>query len=69
MKFRGRGQNQPKIQQVEKKEAGRTNISGISRLKFSALIYMGDSDYSPYTPFTVSKNRGDHGNFFKLLTR
>jgi hypothetical protein len=23
--------------------------SGISRLKFSALIYMGDSGYSPYT--------------------
>jgi hypothetical protein len=22
--------------------------SGISRLKFSALIYMGDSGYSPY---------------------
>lgn len=26
-----------------------TNISGISRLKFSALIDMGDSGYSPYT--------------------
>jgi hypothetical protein len=26
-----------------------TNISGISRIKFSALIDMGDSGYSPYT--------------------
>ena len=37
MKLRVRGQNQPKIQRFEKKEAGRTKISGVSRLKYSAL--------------------------------
>ena len=38
MKFCGRGQIQPEIQMVESIEARKADISGVSRLKFYALV-------------------------------
>lgn len=44
-----------------------TNISCISRLKFSALIDMGDSGYSPYTFIIIGSSRENTQWIFSIL--